>query len=112
MRIGQHTHELETQVENMVHAGTTAPSAFDELMASYDQALVLFEQLVKPAAAPEAAGADVDSDVEETQAGVPAPASSTVAARPPGSTSSVTTAPRAAPSSASVMSCAPRAEMA
>ncbi|MDN4057921.1 Hpt domain-containing protein [Massilia sp. YIM B02769] len=74
MRIGQHTHELETQVENMVHAGTTAPSAFDELMASYDQALVLFEQLVKPAAAPEAAGADVDNDVEQTQAGVPAPA--------------------------------------
>jgi len=54
MRIGQHTHELETQVENMVHAGTTAPGAFDELMASYDQALVLFEQLVKPAEAPEA----------------------------------------------------------
>ena len=50
MRIGQHTHELETQIENMVHAGTTAPGAFDELMASYDQALVLFEQLVKPAA--------------------------------------------------------------
>ena len=51
MRIGQHTHELETQVENMVHAGTTAPAAFDELMASYDTALALFEQLVQPAQA-------------------------------------------------------------
>ena len=59
MRIGQHTHELETQVENMVHAGTTAPAAFDELMASYDQALVLFEQLVKPAEAPEAPEAGI-----------------------------------------------------
>ncbi|MGJ9417020.1 Hpt domain-containing protein [Massilia sp. CMS3.1] len=49
MRIGQHTHELETQVENMVHAGTTLPAAFDELMASYDTALALFEQLVQPA---------------------------------------------------------------
>ncbi|MEN3274468.1 MAG: hypothetical protein V7631_258 [Massilia sp.] len=59
MRIGQHTHELETQVENMVHAGTTQPAAFDELMANYDQALALFEQLVQPAAAPEAgAGAE------------------------------------------------------
>ncbi|WP_305823441.1 hybrid sensor histidine kinase/response regulator [Massilia brevitalea] len=57
MRIGQHTHELETQIENMVHAGTTAPGAFDELMASYDQVLVLFEQLVKPAAL-EAEGAE------------------------------------------------------
>jgi len=58
MRIGQHTHELETQVENMVHAGTTAPAAFDELMASYDQALVLFEQLVKPTQAVETEAAE------------------------------------------------------
>lgn len=50
MRLGQHTHELETQVENMVHAGTTTPSAFDELLANYDQALLLFEQLQQPAA--------------------------------------------------------------
>jgi len=49
MRLGQHIHELETQVENMVHAGTTAPAAFDELLASYDQALLLFEQLQQPA---------------------------------------------------------------
>ncbi|KQQ87467.1 Hpt domain-containing protein [Massilia sp. Leaf139] len=54
MRIGQHTHELETQVENMVHAGTTQSAAFDELMASYDTALALFEQLVQPAQAGEA----------------------------------------------------------
>ncbi len=53
MRIGQHTHELETHIENMVHAGTTAPAAFDELMANYDTALALFEQLVQPAEAPE-----------------------------------------------------------
>ncbi|NNG23067.1 hybrid sensor histidine kinase/response regulator [Telluria aromaticivorans] len=48
MRLGQHTHELETQVENMVHAGTTTPAAFDELLASYDAALLLFEQLQQP----------------------------------------------------------------
>ncbi len=48
MRLGQHTHELETQVENMVHAGTSAPAAFDELLASYDAALLLFEQLQQP----------------------------------------------------------------
>ena len=66
MRIGQHTHELETQVENMVHAGTTAPAAFDELMANYDTALALFEQLVQPAQAvePEAPPSEAAPAVE------------------------------------------------
>jgi chemosensory pili system protein ChpA (sensor histidine kinase/response regulator) len=49
MRLGQHTHELETQVANMVHARTTNPAAFDELMANYDQAVLLLEQLQQPA---------------------------------------------------------------
>jgi chemosensory pili system protein ChpA (sensor histidine kinase/response regulator) len=48
MRLGQHTHELETQIENMLHAGTTGQGAFDELLAGYDQALLLFEQLQQP----------------------------------------------------------------
>ncbi|TFW34000.1 hybrid sensor histidine kinase/response regulator [Massilia horti] len=45
MRLGQHTHELETQIERMVHGGGATADMFDELMASYDQALLLFEQL-------------------------------------------------------------------
>ncbi len=55
MRLGQHTHELETQIENMVHAGTTTPAAFDELLAGYDSALLLFEQLQQPASPAQAA---------------------------------------------------------
>jgi chemosensory pili system protein ChpA (sensor histidine kinase/response regulator) len=51
MRLGQHTHALETQIENMLHAGTTNPAAFDELLANYDQAQLLFEQLQQPAEA-------------------------------------------------------------
>jgi chemosensory pili system protein ChpA (sensor histidine kinase/response regulator) len=54
MRLGQHTHALETQVENMLHAGTTSPAAFDELLANYDQALLLFEQLQQPGGQPAA----------------------------------------------------------
>jgi chemosensory pili system protein ChpA (sensor histidine kinase/response regulator) len=66
MRLGQHTHELETQVENMVHAGTTSTAAFDELLANYDQAVLLLEQLQQPAqgeaAAPERRLAPVIED--------------------------------------------------
>jgi len=51
MRLGQHAHEIETHVENMVHAGSILPLAFDELMAHYDHALLLFEQLQNPAPA-------------------------------------------------------------
>jgi chemosensory pili system protein ChpA (sensor histidine kinase/response regulator) len=60
MRLGQHIHELETQVENMVHAGTTAGAAFDELLANYDQALLLFEQLQNPQPEVTADGAPQD----------------------------------------------------
>ncbi|NML61051.1 response regulator [Massilia sp. RP-1-19] len=57
MRLGQHTHDIETQIENMVHAATSTPAAFDELLVNFDQAMVLFEQLQQPAA-PAAAGVD------------------------------------------------------
>jgi len=70
MRLGQHTHELETQIENMVHAGTTTPAAFDELLANYDQALLLFEQLQQP---PGAAPADVAAPAPAEQPGSRAP---------------------------------------
>jgi chemosensory pili system protein ChpA (sensor histidine kinase/response regulator) len=56
MRLGQHTHEIETQIENMVHAGTSTPAAFDELLANYDHALLLLEQLQQPAPGAPAAG--------------------------------------------------------
>ena len=48
MRLGQHTHEIETHIENLVHAGSASPQAFDELLAHYDHALLLFEQLQHP----------------------------------------------------------------
>ena len=80
MRLGQHTHEIETQIENMVHAGTSTPAAFDELMANYDHALLLFEQLQNPvdpaaaAAGAAAGGAGLNvaaDDASATQARTP-----------------------------------------
>ncbi|MTW00919.1 response regulator [Duganella ginsengisoli] len=48
MRLGQHAHEIETHIENMVHANSATPHAFEELLTHYDHALVLFEQLQHP----------------------------------------------------------------
>lgn len=73
MRLGQHAHELETQIENMVHAGTsTLPaSAFDELLANYDQAVLLFEQLQQPAQAPQQAAAATVAGAPASTAAIP-----------------------------------------
>ena len=70
MRLGQHTHDIETQIENMVHAGTSTPAAFDELLANYDHALLLLEQLQQPA--PVVAAAAGTPAQPETATPVPA----------------------------------------
>ena len=77
MRLGQHTHEIETQIENMVHAGTTTPAAFDEVLANYDHAMLLFEQLQNPAAAAASPHLDVAA-----AAGAAPQAAATPAAEP------------------------------
>ncbi|MBC7456379.1 MAG: Hpt domain-containing protein [Massilia sp.] len=71
MRLGQHAHEIETQIENMVHAGTSTPAAFDELLANYDHALALLDQLQQPATG---AGVAAGAAAESAAAGAAAPA--------------------------------------
>jgi chemosensory pili system protein ChpA (sensor histidine kinase/response regulator) len=61
MRLGQHCHEIETHIENMVHEGSTSPQAFDELLAHYDQAVLLFEQLQHPEASQDAVAGLADN---------------------------------------------------
>ncbi|MET0321171.1 MAG: response regulator, partial [Duganella sp.] len=61
MRLGQHVHDIETHIETMVHAGSAGAQAFEELLAHYDHAVLLFDQLQNPVAgvtetAPDAAG--------------------------------------------------------
>ena len=76
MRLGQHAHEIETHIENMVHAGFATPQAFDELLAHYDHALLLFEQLQHPdalkAIPAEVGAAGLAADIESMEAGAPA----------------------------------------
>ncbi|MYM83164.1 response regulator [Duganella sp. FT50W] len=45
MHLGQHCHEIETHIENMVQTGAMSHQSFEELLAHYDHALLLFEQL-------------------------------------------------------------------
>ncbi len=75
MRLGQHAHEIETHIENMVHAGSATPQAFEELLAHYDHALLLFEQLQHPVAlqqgAAEAAPQAAAGTPAETSAAAP-----------------------------------------
>jgi len=62
MRLGQHAHEIETHIENMVHANSATPHAFEELLTHYDHALVLFEQLQNPPPAPAATAQAATAD--------------------------------------------------
>ncbi|MGZ3184493.1 MAG: Hpt domain-containing protein [Telluria sp.] len=73
MRLGQHTHDIETQIENMVHAGTTTPAAFDELMANYDLAMLMFDQLQGGGALPVQPAVQAET-APATGAASPAPA--------------------------------------
>lgn len=65
MRLGQHVHEMETHIENMLHAGAATPHAFEELLTQYDYALLLFEQLHQPAVAEGSSPAGTDAPAEE-----------------------------------------------
>jgi len=65
MRLGQHVHEMETHIENMLHAGAATPHAFEELLTQYDYALLLFEQLHQPALAEGGSPASTDAPAEE-----------------------------------------------
>ena len=56
MRLGQHAHEIETRIENIMHLGPLSPQSFEELIAHYDHSVHLFDQLQNPGAeAPQAA---------------------------------------------------------
>lgn len=51
MALGQHVHDIETRIGQLMQAGEPTSLALDELLASHDHSLSLFEQLQRPAAA-------------------------------------------------------------
>ncbi|MEC4719257.1 Hpt domain-containing protein [Noviherbaspirillum sp. CPCC 100848] len=48
MRLGQHLHEMETRIENIMHLGTPELLALEDVLVRYDQALQMFELLQHP----------------------------------------------------------------
>ena len=48
MRLGQHAHEIETRIENIMHLGPLSPQSFEELIAHYDHSVYLFDVLQNP----------------------------------------------------------------
>jgi chemosensory pili system protein ChpA (sensor histidine kinase/response regulator) len=65
MNLGQHFHEMETRIENLMRMGAPSPQAIEDLLVRYDHALHLFEVLQNPAA--NAAPAPVVSPVSDGQ---------------------------------------------
>jgi len=54
MNLGQHLHDMETRVENIMHLGSSSALAIEDLLIRYDQALQMFEYLQNPHAAQQA----------------------------------------------------------
>jgi chemosensory pili system protein ChpA (sensor histidine kinase/response regulator) len=50
MQLGQHFHEMETRIENLMRMSTPSPQAIEDLLIRYDHALHLFEELQNPVA--------------------------------------------------------------
>ncbi|RJF99931.1 hybrid sensor histidine kinase/response regulator [Noviherbaspirillum saxi] len=69
MRLGQHLHDMETRIENIMHLGTPESLALEDLLIRYDQALHMFELLQNPVAATAAPmPADTAAAIEATTA--------------------------------------------
>ncbi|MEO8598970.1 MAG: Hpt domain-containing protein [bacterium] len=73
MELGQHAHDIETRIDQLMPAGTPDALALDALLASHDLILNLFEQLQHPIRlpVPAAESADVVADGTAKPAAAP-----------------------------------------
>ena len=66
MQLGQHTHDMETRIENLMHTGSTIRQPLlEDLLSRHDYAMHLFERLQNPELAVQAAP---DADLSELSA--------------------------------------------
>lgn len=82
MGLGQHMHEMETRIENIAHAGLPSTLMLDDLLARYDYALYMFEQLQNPDRALQAAPYVEQADDESEGQGLSRPSTADSIAAP------------------------------
>ena len=68
MSLGQHLHDMETRIENIMRLGTPSTLALEDLLIRYDQALHMFEQLQNPQAANDANPTLAEADAVQATA--------------------------------------------
>lgn len=68
MALGQHFHEMETRIENIMHLGVPSSQAIEDLVIRYDHALQLFEELQNPGAKKAAPASPVSEDPTQAPA--------------------------------------------
>ena len=51
MRLGQHMHEMESRIEQVMHSSAPSAQAMDDLLARHDHGLQMFDALQNPQAA-------------------------------------------------------------
>ncbi|MES2048204.1 MAG: Hpt domain-containing protein [Pseudomonadota bacterium] len=66
MQLGQHTHDMESRIENLMHTGSAVRQPMlEDLMSRHDYSLHLFDRLQNPLSAPVAAPSAVVSTAQE-----------------------------------------------
>ncbi|HVK95739.1 MAG TPA: Hpt domain-containing protein [Noviherbaspirillum sp.] len=71
MRLGQHLHDMESRIENIMRLGAPAVLPIENLLLRYDQGLQMFEHLQYPQAATQMAEIEpvADEQVEKHRSG-------------------------------------------
>ncbi len=64
MALGQHLHDTETRIENIMRLGSPEPLAIEDIVIRYDQALQMFEQLQSPTTGDHEKPAAVTADAQ------------------------------------------------
>ncbi len=66
MQLGQHTHDMETRIENLMHTGSTIRQPLlEDLVSRHDYAMHLFDRLQNPGAVEEVVAAPAELTVEQ-----------------------------------------------